>query len=168
MKITGMTVYYDNKRLKTDAFGNNAAFLCPDSDCNHPVLLVAGPVGSRGLSDSSPAECQGCNRKYFVSSIDKNKIYIKSVGGCYLSNKKRRTTMTQPKINENGYIINAMDLTADDVIGKNILCPLCSRELHGWSQGWDAHAASPRCDLSSKTPEDRKAEYKAKLRHLFR
>ena len=76
--------------------------------------------------------------------------------------------MTKPKINESGYITNAMDLTDDDVIGEKILCPLCSRELRRWPQGWDAHAASPRCDLSSKTPEDRKAEYKERLRHLFR
>ena len=77
--------------------------------------------------------------------------------------------MTKPKINESGYITNAMDLTDDDVIGENILCPFCENKLHGWPQGWDAHAASPRmCNLSSKTPEDRKAEYKERLRHLFR
>ena len=76
--------------------------------------------------------------------------------------------MTQPKIDKNGYITNAMDLTAADVIGEKILCPLCSRELRRWPQGWDAHAASPRmCNLSSETPEDRKAEYKERLRHLF-
>ncbi len=81
MTITGMTVYYGNKRLKTDACGNNAAFLCPDSDCNHPVLLVAGPVGSRGLSADRPAICRKCGGKYFMPSQPTDNIYIKSVGG---------------------------------------------------------------------------------------
>ena len=76
---------------------------------------------------------------------------------------------TKPIRNEKGYITNAIDLTVDDVVGQNILCPLCGHELHGWSQGWDAHAESPRmCNLSATDPKERKTEYKEKLRHLFR
>ncbi len=78
--IGGMNVYYDGKQLKTDAHGKNAAFLCPVSGCEHPIILAIPPV-HRGKYETSPAECRGCKAKYVISSVDEDKIYIKSVGG---------------------------------------------------------------------------------------
>ena len=77
--------------------------------------------------------------------------------------------MTFAKKDENGYITNAIDLTADDVAHQKVLCPLCSQRFEMWPEGWDAHASSiTRCNLSAATKEERKSEYKATLRHLFR
>ena len=75
---------------------------------------------------------------------------------------------TKPIKNDEGFITNAIDLTIDDVAMQNILCPLCEHELHGWSQGWDSHAEHVCSNLSATDPKERKAEYKEKLRHLFR
>ena len=77
--------------------------------------------------------------------------------------------MTAPIKNKHGYITNAADLRVDDVAHQKVICPLCDFPFKMWPEGWDAHAAH-RCEgqLSGDTPEERKKEYKRKLRHLFR
>ena len=81
MIFTDMIVYYDGNPLLTDAYGNNASFLCPAPNCNHPVLLIDGGILKRGMSADRPAICRKCGGKYFMPSQLTDKIYIKSVGG---------------------------------------------------------------------------------------
>ena len=74
--ITDFTCFFNDKELLSDAQGNNAAFACPE--CGHPILLVAGPVNTRGIKASSkPSACQNCNKEYWAE-IDEvaEKIYI--------------------------------------------------------------------------------------------
>ena len=68
-----------------------------------------------------------------------------------------------------GTILNAAVLHARDVVHKRVLCPACGQKVFVmWPEGWDGHAAW-RCDgLGSESREDRKAEYKQTLGHLFR
>ena len=75
VSITGASVYF-NKKLLTDASGNNAAFECPCPNCKHPVLLVIGTVNNRGLFPKRPAECPRCHQKYVVERMVVNKVHI--------------------------------------------------------------------------------------------
>lgn len=66
-------------------------------------------------------------------------------------------------------IINAQELTADDVAMQRVRCPAC--ELHvfqEWSAGWDAHAAHRCSGLTGTTDDERKAEFRTRFGHLFR
>ena len=78
--------------------------------------------------------------------------------------------MEKPR-RENGVIINALKLEADDVIGKKVACPLCGvyPPFRKWSFGWDAHAES-KCEAVShiRGRKKRKAQYKQRTSHLFR
>ena len=79
--------------------------------------------------------------------------------------------MTKPIKNERGYIVNAAVLGVDDVVGRKVVCPICMGPppppFEMWPEGWDSHAHICK-GLSGDTPEERKAEYKRVLRHLFR
>jgi len=70
---------------------------------------------------------------------------------------------------QNNVIINAAVLSADDVTHRRVICPACGKfEFQMWPEGWDAHAEH-RCEgLTSGTPEERKKEFKSKLKHLFK
>ena len=77
--------------------------------------------------------------------------------------------MNTPVKYKDGYITNAIDLTVDDVVRQKVLCPFCGYKFKEWPFGWDEHAGSlDRCNLSAENREDRKKEYKERLRHLFR
>ncbi len=78
--------------------------------------------------------------------------------------------MIKPIKNKDGYIVNAMELTANDVADMRVLCPLCGKPLKKWPDGWDRHAIGHRnpCNLSGETHKERKREYKTKLLHLFK
>ena len=76
-KITDYTCFWDGKLLLTDAFGNNAAFACPE--CEHPVLLATGDVAKRGLDSSKPSECRKCGKKYKINAIDNKEEKINIV-----------------------------------------------------------------------------------------
>ena len=84
------------------------------------------------------------------------------------SGEWNRAVEVLPIKNENGAITNAIDLHADAVVGKKIVCPVCDVfEYQRWSFGWDAHAKY-RCEgLCENDPEKRKDEYKDKTAHLF-
>ena len=69
----------------------------------------------------------------------------------------------------NGVIVNAAELTADDVALQRVLCPACERKVFkSWPLGWDAHAAHPCPGVAMGNDAERKAEYRRRYKHLFR
>jgi hypothetical protein len=72
-------------------------------------------------------------------------------------------------LDETSAIWNAAVLDVDQVVHRRVRCPLCMQKVFTkWPEGWDAHAAGPCAGLSDGTPEQRKAEFKGTLGHLFR
>ena len=68
-----------------------------------------------------------------------------------------------------GTILNAAVLTASDVARQRVLCPACMTKVFArWPEGWDAHAAHSCHALSDGSHQQRKAEFKHALAHLFR
>ena len=68
-----------------------------------------------------------------------------------------------------GVIINANNLTVDDVVMQRVLCPACGKHVfEQWPGGWDAHSAY-RCDgIDGTTITERKASFKTRYQQLFR
>ena len=68
-----------------------------------------------------------------------------------------------------GTILNAAVLSASELAHERVLCPACMLKVfEKWPEGWDAHAAH-RCEgVNLGTPEERKAEFRRVLGHLFR
>ena len=79
--------------------------------------------------------------------------------------------MTKPKMDKNGYITNAGDLTANQVANQKVLCPAgCGHPFEKWPCGWDRHAESPRtCNgvADGNTEKKRKRAFKEKYLCLF-
>jgi uncharacterized protein (DUF433 family) len=74
-----------------------------------------------------------------------------------------------PRLNDGGVILNAEELTAGFVTGKQVRCPACrSLIFRSWPEGWDAHAATRCRGISGKEPGARKSEFKRRFGHLFR
>lgn len=70
---------------------------------------------------------------------------------------------------EGGEILNAVDLTAEDVVGQRVLCPGCRQTVFAsWPEGWDAHAAHRCGGVEGATRAARKASFKHRFAHLFR
>jgi hypothetical protein len=68
-----------------------------------------------------------------------------------------------------GVILNAKDLTADDLVQQRVLCPACGEKTFAmWPEGWDSHAAHRCTGVRGTTPEERKAAFKGEYDHLFR
>ena len=68
-----------------------------------------------------------------------------------------------------GVILNASDLTADDLVQQRVLCPACGDMTFAmWPEGWDSHAAHRCAGIQGATPEARKAAFKHRYDHLFR
>ncbi len=66
-------------------------------------------------------------------------------------------------------IVNARDLTVDEIVHRAVLCPACREKVfEKWPEGWDAHAAHKCNRIEGNTPEERKKNYKAKYKHMFR
>jgi hypothetical protein len=65
-------------------------------------------------------------------------------------------------------VLDPEGLSAADVVNRRIRCPACRDHVfQRWPSGWDAH--SHRCPgLAASSHADRKAEFKARYRHLFR
>jgi putative restriction endonuclease len=77
--------------------------------------------------------------------------------------------MPEVQRNEDSVIINAAELTHEDVVGEKVQCPAChDKVLKCWPLGWDGHAGHPCTALSGSTSEERKQEFKSRFRHLFR
>lgn len=67
-----------------------------------------------------------------------------------------------------GVIINAPEVTAEDVASQRVLCPACDDKVFDtWPVGWDAHAAHVCRGLRQAAESERKAEYRSRFAHLF-
>ena len=74
-----------------------------------------------------------------------------------------------PRHDAAGVILNAEELSVDQVVGKRVRCPACRMlAFRSWPEGWDAHAATRCRGIPDTTPEARKAEFKRRYGHLFR
>jgi hypothetical protein len=72
---------------------------------------------------------------------------------------------------DGGEILNAEELTADDVAMQRVLCPACRHKVfEEWPGGWDAHAGSPTActGLAAVGAEARKEEFRNRFGQLFR
>src|SRR5258708_9065468 len=90
-------------------------------------------------------------------------------GACHKSQGKAVSANTIR--NKDGYITNAEGLTCDDVCHEKILCPACGHPFEKWPEGWDGHATGQAnfcTGLRETENQKRKAEFKARFRHLFR
>jgi hypothetical protein len=72
------------------------------------------------------------------------------------------------RLDANGVIVNASELSSEDVATKRVRCPACEKVFERWPSGWDVHASYRCSGLSAKTVEDRKREYKERFYYLFR
>lgn len=80
-----------------------------------------------------------------------------------------RTPRAEPRRDAAGVVINAGELTADDVVMQRVLCPGCGMKVfEEWSAGWDAHAAYRCSGMQADAHEERKAEFRRRFGHLFR
>lgn len=74
-----------------------------------------------------------------------------------------------PRIDAQGVILNAEELSTTRVAMKRVLCPACNEKVFAeWSAGWDAHAAHRCTGLGTHSAEERKEEYRTRFAHLFR
>lgn len=68
-----------------------------------------------------------------------------------------------------GVILNAAELTPDDLAQQRVLCPGCGQKTFAkWPEGWDAHAVHRCAGVPGGSPDDRKAAFKSRFGHLFR
>ena len=75
----------------------------------------------------------------------------------------------KPQRGSDGTILNAAVLAADDVAHQRVICPVCMEMVFEmWPEGWDAHAAHKCAGLDNGSPQQRKAQFKEALSHLFR
>lgn len=63
-------VFFDNKKRKAIATGNNAAWQC---ECDRELPLVGCSGSKKGPSAGSAVECPSCKRRYFVVPEDKDR-----------------------------------------------------------------------------------------------
>jgi uncharacterized protein (DUF433 family) len=74
-----------------------------------------------------------------------------------------------PRLDEDGAILNAEELSVGQVVGKRVRCPACRMLVfQSWPEGWDAHAATRCRGVQGSGPEARKAEFKRRYAQLFR
>ena len=68
-------------------------------------------------------------------------------------------------------INNAEKLNSSVLAGKQVLCPACDRFVFSkWPSGWDGHASDVcrgMTSISRPMPEERKAEFKRRYKHLI-
>ncbi len=68
-----------------------------------------------------------------------------------------------------GVILNAADLTPDDLVHRRVLCPACGAMTFAlWPEGWDAHAAHRCAGVRGDSAELRKADFRSRFGRLFR
>ena len=68
-----------------------------------------------------------------------------------------------------GEIINALELSADEIAHEKVLCPGCREKIFQmWPEGWDAHSAFRCVENLGVTHQERKAAFKSRFRLLFR
>ena len=88
---------------------------------------------------------------------------------CDLAIAKKKERKGPVKRNKDGVIINAEELTVQDVVQQKVLCPACQEKVfEKWPLGWDAHAAFVCPGIPSDTPANRKLCFKERFPQLFR
>jgi uncharacterized protein (DUF433 family) len=74
-----------------------------------------------------------------------------------------------PRTDDQGVIVNPADLSADQVVGRKVLCPACRRLVfQSWPEGWDAHAEFKCAGITAVEGTRRKGEFKSRYGYLFR
>ena len=74
-----------------------------------------------------------------------------------------------PRNDPAGVIVNAEELSVDQVVGKRVRCPACRMLVfQSWPEGWDGHAAMRCRGIKATGAESRKAEFKRRFGQLFR
>jgi uncharacterized protein (DUF433 family) len=74
-----------------------------------------------------------------------------------------------PRLDPAGVIVNAEELSVDQVVGKRVRCPACRMLVfQSWPEGWDGHAAMRCRGIQATGAEPRKAEFKRRFGQLFR
>lgn len=56
----------DGQQVKSDAFGNNIAILCPN--CSKAPILIIALKNQRGSSSNNPATCKECGKSFSIIS----------------------------------------------------------------------------------------------------
>lgn len=70
---------------------------------------------------------------------------------------------------QNGTIINADELSVEEVVKEQVLCPACTEKVFKmWPFGWDAHSATVCTGVTGSTEEERKADFRERFAYLFR
>ena len=88
---------------------------------------------------------------------------------CFRSRTVLTGALAGVRRGEGGEILNAVDLTAEDVVGERVLCPGCRQTVFAsWPEGWDAHAAHRCGGAEGATRAARKDSFKRRFAHLFR
>lgn len=71
--------------------------------------------------------------------------------------------------NRDGVIMNAGQLTSNEVVRDRVLCPGCQNKVFEmWPLGWDAHAAFKCVGVKGGSEDERKEDFKRQFSHLFR
>jgi hypothetical protein len=74
-----------------------------------------------------------------------------------------------PRRDGHGVILNANELSADEVALQRVRCPACEEKVfETWPGGWDAHAAHVCRGIPPGSEAERKAAYRSRYAHLFR
>lgn len=74
-----------------------------------------------------------------------------------------------PRLDGQGVVTNATELSADLIVGRKVLCPACrALVFQAWPEGWDSHAAHRCPGVHAIDSELRKTEFKRRFEHLFR
>ena len=74
-----------------------------------------------------------------------------------------------PRVDAQGVIVNAEELSVGQVVGKRVRCPACrALVFQSWPEGWDAHAATRCRGVQGATATARKSEFKRRYEQLFR
>jgi len=137
------------------------------------VAIVAERIGaSREVIDAVDA----LNAPAPASSISKagplpsagNPTPVTSAGAA-AAPQASRTSRAELRRDAAGVVLNAEELTADDVAMQRVLCPGCGTKVfEEWSAGWDQHAAYRCSGMQADTHEERKVEFRRRFGHLFR
>jgi Holliday junction resolvase RusA-like endonuclease len=74
----------------------------------------------------------------------------------------------KPERRQDGAIVNAKELSASDLVHRQVVCPCCGKFVfQKWPEGWDAHAARKCPGVSATNEKERKQEFKLRYGHLF-
>ena len=79
-KIANFQCFYNEKKLPTDAYGNNAAFACPH--CDKPILFLAvGIERKKAEKMKKRLKCTHCSRGKFLANVvlEEKCIYISDI-----------------------------------------------------------------------------------------